>query len=67
MCSSDLSRIYGCAMQLDIIDGQIWIQQNSTEIYIDRELIQRGVNPKDIILGFRSPSIRQHLANLSVG
>ena len=58
------SRIYGCAMQLDIIDGQIWIQQNSTEIYIDRELIQHGVAPKDIILGFRSPSIRQHLASL---
>ena len=61
------SRIYGCAMQLDIIDGQIWIQQNSTEIYIDRELIQRGVDPKDIIFGFRSPSIRQHLASLLVG
>ena len=61
------SRIYGCAMQLDIIDGQIWIQQNSTEIYIDRELIQRGIDPKDIILGFRSPSIRQHLASLLVG
>ena len=58
------SRIYGCAMQLDIIDGQIWIQQNSTEIYIDRELIQHGVASKDIILGFRSPSIRQHLASL---
>ena len=58
------SRIYGCAMQLDIIDGQIWIQQNSTEIYIDRELIQHGVAPKDIILGFRSPSIRQHFASL---
>ena len=58
------SRIYGCAMQIDIIDGQIWIQQNSTEIYIDRELIQHGVASKDIILGFRSPSIRQHLANL---
>jgi XisI protein len=55
-------RIYGCAMQLDIIAGQIWIQHNSTEIYIDRELIQRGVSPKDIILGFRSPSIRKILA-----
>jgi XisI protein len=55
-------RIYGCAMQLDIIEGQIWIQHNSTEIYIDRELIQRGVSPKDIILGFRSPSIRKLLA-----
>jgi len=56
-------RIYGCAMHLDIIDSQIWIQHNSTEIYIDRELIQRGVSPQDIILGFRSPSIRQLLAN----
>ncbi|AFZ00280.1 element excision factor XisI family protein [Calothrix sp. PCC 6303] len=55
-------RIYGCAMQLDIIEGQIWIQHNSTEIYIERELIQRGVFPKDIIFGFRSPSIRKLLA-----
>ncbi len=55
-------RIYGCAMQLDIIENQIWIQHNSTEIYIDRELIQRGVPPQDIILGFRSPSVRKYLA-----
>jgi hypothetical protein len=54
--------IYGCAMQLDIIENQIWIQQNNTEIYVDRELIQRGVLPKNIILGFRSPSIRKILA-----
>jgi XisI protein len=63
-------RIYGCAMQLDIIEGQIWIQHNSTEIYIvgeaspveNRELIKLGVSPKDIILGFRSPSVRKLLA-----
>ena len=58
----DEYRIYGCAMQLDIIEGQIWIQHNSTEIYIDRELIQRGVAPKHIILGFGSPSIRKMVA-----
>lgn len=58
-------RIYGCAMQLDIIDGQIWIQQNNTEIYVDRELIGQGVAPQDIIFGFRSPSIRQRLAAAS--
>jgi XisI protein len=44
------------------IKGQIWIQHNSTEIYIDRELISRGVSPQDIILGFRAPSIRRMLA-----
>jgi hypothetical protein len=58
----DEYRIYGCAMQLDIIEGQVWIQHNSTEIYIDRELIDRGVLPQDIVLGFRSPSIRKILA-----
>jgi hypothetical protein len=55
-------RIYGCAMQFDIIEGQVWIQHNSTEIYVDRELVQRGVSPKDIVFGFRSPNIRQRLA-----
>ena len=54
-------RIYGCAIQLDIIEGQVWIQHDSTEICLDRELISRGVLAQDIILGFRSPSIRQIL------
>jgi hypothetical protein len=55
-------RIHGCAMQLDIIENQIWIQINNTEIYVDRELIDRGVDSKDIILGFRSPNIRKLFA-----
>ena len=56
-------RIYGCAMQLDLIDGKIWIQNNSTEVLIDRELTQRGIDSKDIVLGFRAPSIREKLAS----
>lgn len=56
-------RIYGCAIQLDLIDGKVWIQNNSTEIYVERELIKRGIDPKDIVLGFRSPSIREKLAS----
>ena len=55
-------RIYGCAIQLDLIEGQVWIQNNSTEVYVDHELIQRGIEAKDIVLGFRSPSIRDKLA-----
>ncbi|KAB8332442.1 XisI protein [Scytonema tolypothrichoides VB-61278] len=55
-------RIYGCAMQLDLIEGKIWIQHNSTEIFIDRELISRGVALQDIVLGFRSPKVRERLA-----
>ena len=52
-------------MQFDIIDGQVWIQHNSTEIYVDRELIQRGVASQDIIFGFRSPTLRKLLMELS--
>ncbi|MUL35173.1 XisI protein [Gloeocapsopsis dulcis] len=55
-------RIYGCAMQLDLVEGKVWIQHNSTEIFVDRELIQRGVAPQDIVLGFRSPKVRERLA-----
>lgn len=58
-------RIYGCAMQLDIIDGKVSIQHNSTEVIIDQELIQRGILKRDIVLGFRSPSIRERLAAAS--
>lgn len=55
-------RIYGCAMQLDLIEGKVWIQHNSTEIIIDQELIGRGIAPQDIVFGFRSPSVRERLA-----
>jgi XisI protein len=58
----DDDRIYGCAIQLDVIDNKVWIQINNTEIYLDRELIERGIDPQDIILGFRSPNIRKLLA-----
>ena len=57
-------RIYGCAMQLDLIDNQVWIQNNSTEIYVDRELVERGIDPQDIVLGFRSPSVREKIASI---
>lgn len=56
-------RIYGCAMQLDIINTKVWIQNNSTEIYVDRELVKRGIEPEDIVLGFRAPNIRDKLAS----
>jgi len=56
------SRIYGCAMQFDLIDGKVWIQHNSTEVDVYRALVQRGIETKDIVLGFRSPAIRERLA-----
>lgn len=57
-------RFYGCAIHLDLIDGKVWIQQNSTEVMVDQDLVKLGVSPKDIILGFRSPEVRERLAAL---
>lgn len=54
-------RRYGCIMQLDIIESQVWIQQNGTEIYVDRELVKLGVAPQDIVFGFRAPNLRERL------
>ncbi len=53
-------RVYGCVLHLDIKAGKIWIEQNMTEIRIGEELVQRGVNKQDIILGFQAPEMRQY-------
>ena len=55
-------RIYGCAMQLDLIEGKVWIQHNSTEIAVEQELIRRGVAPQKIVWGLRSPTVREQIA-----
>jgi hypothetical protein len=57
-------RLYGLVMHLDIIDEQVWIQHNSTEVLIDQELRDRGIPDRDIILGFRSPGVRSFLAKV---
>ena len=51
--------VYGCVMHLDIKDNKIWIQHNSTEILIDRQLIELGVSAQDILIGFIPPWERE--------
>ncbi|MEA5573874.1 XisI protein [Calothrix sp. UHCC 0171] len=53
------TRIYGCMMHLDIKDGKIWIQQNTTEVDIANELLEMGVPKSDIVIGFHTPKMRQ--------
>ncbi len=52
-------RVYGCSMHLDLKDGKIWIQKNSTEIDIAAELMALGVPKQDIVVGFHRPFLRQ--------
>ncbi len=53
------TRIYGCMMHLDIKDGKIWIQQNTTEVDLAGELVEMGVPKHDIVIGFHTPKMRQ--------
>ena len=55
-------RIYGCPMQIDIIDSKVWLQHNATEIFVDQELIARGIPADDMVLGLQSPRIRELVA-----
>ena len=55
----DEERLYGCPIHLDIQDGKIWIQRDFTEEGIANELAEMGVPRTDIVLGFRSPYVRQ--------
>jgi XisI protein len=43
-------------------DGKIWFQLNNTEILADRELIARGVEKTDIVLGFQPEYARANAA-----
>jgi hypothetical protein len=53
-------RIHGCTVHLDIKDGKIWIQHNSTEDNLAEELVTLGIPKDDIVLGFQAPSRRRY-------
>lgn len=55
----DESRAYGVTIHLDIIDGKIWIQRDGTEDGIVDDLLKAGVPKDHIVLGYRSPFVRQ--------
>ncbi|WP_445626739.1 XisI protein [Nostoc sp. DSM 114167] len=52
-------RVFGPVMHFDIQDGKIWIQYNGTEESVAERLVELGVPPSDIVIGFHSPFKRQ--------
>ncbi len=42
----------------DIRDGKVWLQENRTDILIAGELVEKGVDKKDIVLGLQFPELR---------
>jgi hypothetical protein len=53
-------RVHGCVLHLDIKDGKIWVEHNTTEMRVAHELVAMGVAKEDIILGFQAPYVREY-------
>ena len=51
-------RIHHCAIHIDIIDSQIWIQANNTDLLIAEELVAAGIPLESIVLGLQPPEVR---------
>ena len=52
-------RAYGTVIHVDIRDGKICIQRDLTEEGVASELVELGVPKTDIVLGFKSPFVRE--------
>lgn len=59
-------RIFGCIAYVTIQNGKIWIERDGTELGIATELLQAGIPPTDIVLGFHAPD-RRALTEFATG
>jgi XisI protein len=53
-------RIYYPVFHFDIKDGKLWIQENTTDVEIDKEFEEMGISKKEIVVGFHHPSMREY-------
>lgn len=56
----DGARVHACIIHLDIINGKIWIQSDSSEDGIALDLLAEGIPKEDIVLGFHHPKRRKY-------
>ena len=51
--------VHYCVFHIDLINGKVWIQENRTDILIAEELVELGIEKKDIVLGLLPPQLRK--------
>jgi XisI protein len=54
-------RVKGVVLHLRIDGGKVWLEENGTDREIASELVTLGVPPRDIVIGFHHPSLREPL------
>jgi hypothetical protein len=62
VCGRDQERrrVNAILLHVDIIDGKIWIQADGTEEGIATVFVAAGIPKEQIVLGFKSPSLRKY-------
>ncbi len=53
-------RIHHCLIHLDVLDGKIWVQRDSTEHGIATDLAAAGIPKDHIVLAFQPPELRPY-------
>jgi hypothetical protein len=53
-------RVHGSVIHIDVKAAKVWLQHDSTDADIARTLVERGIPPEHIVLGFHPPRYRQH-------
>jgi XisI protein len=54
----EVERVLDIILDLEIVNGKVWIQADNTDVAIARKLEAQGIPKSDIVLGFRSPATR---------
>ncbi|NEO86122.1 MAG: XisI protein [Spirulina sp. SIO3F2] len=62
----DEERIFGCPIYVEVREDKIWIQRDFTEPGIATQLLGLGVDEAQIVLGYRSLTIRRLIAEMKV-
>jgi len=56
----DDSRYYGIIIHIEIkADGKVWVHDDNTELIVVDRLLERGIPPKSMVLGWHPPSMRE--------
>ena len=56
----DKRRVHGTLIHLAIRSGKIWVERDGTDAGIVNELVEAGISKDQIVLGFKSLSIRPY-------
>ncbi len=52
-------RINYPVFHFDIKDGKIWVQENNTDVELDKDLEEMGISKKEMVVGFHHPLMRE--------